>query len=284
MESVGQKLRESRLRLNMTLEQVSDTTRINLKNLTAIESDNLAAISSPFHYRSFVKQVASCVELDYMTIAEEVQAAASSMPEPLMPGQEDAPAIHVRRMRPKREWKLNWLRSVISFSLVMAACTGMYAAWQKSHSDFHVMVAEIGGQLNTLKTRFEPVPARAQSKAQIAAQTLKSAPVIAEAPPDSDFHIQLAAIEKTWLSIVADGKEIFNGVLDASETKVLEGHESARVRTGNAGGLSFTFNGKDLGILGPRGQVRTVIFTKDNYEVLPSTPQVALANFIPTAE
>ena len=78
---------------------------------------------------------------------------------------------------------------------------------------------------------------------------------------------------------VSDGKEVFSGILDASEIKILEGRESARIRTGNAGGLKFTFNGKQIGILGPRGQVRTVVFTKNNYEVLPSAPQAAWAIF-----
>jgi hypothetical protein len=89
----------------------------------------------------------------------------------------------------------------------------------------------------------------------------------------------LAALERSWLSIVADGKEVFSGTLATSQTKILEGRESARIRTGNAGGLTFTFNGKEIGVLGPRGQVRTVVFTKDNYKVLPSTPEVAFNLF-----
>jgi hypothetical protein len=78
---------------------------------------------------------------------------------------------------------------------------------------------------------------------------------------------------------MADGKELYSGVLEASETKILEGHESARIRTGNAGGLTMTFNGKDVGVLGPHGQIRTVIFTRDNFKVLPAAAQVALAAF-----
>jgi hypothetical protein len=76
-----------------------------------------------------------------------------------------------------------------------------------------------------------------------------------------------------------DGKQTFSGVLDPEQTKVLEGHEMARIRTGNAGGISCVFNGRSIGPLGPRGQVRTVVFTKSNYEVLDAPTHIALTHY-----
>jgi cytoskeleton protein RodZ len=287
MESVGHKLREARTRLGLTLEQVSADTRIALKNLRAIESDDLSSINSPFFYRSYVRQFASVVKLDYETIASAVQQAAGTMPEPVLPGQEDAPVIHVRPMRPKRGGNLRWLRSLMSLSLVMAACTGAYALWEKSDGDWHALLADISAQVQSVKANLNsasqnrhaklpassPIP-RAEGKKSATAQPARQVQRI-----DPAFHVQLAAVERSWLSIVADGKEVFSGVLDVPETKFLEGHDSARIRTGNAGGLECTFNGKQIGTLGPRGQVRTVIFTKDNYQVLPSTSEVSLNFF-----
>lgn len=84
--------------------------------------------------------------------------------------------------------------------------------------------------------------------------------------PDS-FRIEVSAIERTWLSIVSDGKKIYSGVLQADESKVLDCRESALLRTGNAGGVDVIFNGREIGTLGPKGSIRTVVFTKDNYEI-----------------
>jgi hypothetical protein len=86
--------------------------------------------------------------------------------------------------------------------------------------------------------------------------------------PETAIHIELSAIEATWLSITADGKETYSGILEAAETKTLEGHQTARIRTGNAGGVNVVFNGKALGALGRRGQTRTVLFTRSGYAVL----------------
>jgi hypothetical protein len=56
MQSVGQVLREERLRQSLTLEEVSASTRISLKNLDAIEKDDFNQIGAPFFYKSFVRQ------------------------------------------------------------------------------------------------------------------------------------------------------------------------------------------------------------------------------------
>jgi hypothetical protein len=281
MESVGQTLREARSRLGLTLEQVSADTRITLRNLRAIEADDLSAISSPFFYRSFVRQFASKVNVAYETIAAAVQEAVSTMPEPLVPGQGEHHVIHVSAIKPKRHRSLRWFRSVISFLVVVAAGTGMHAVWQKSHANWHILLAQVGGQLHRVKAGAEA--ATLSSRVSSTPTSVQRVPSVKSSaypePIETGFHVQLSAIERSWLSIVADGREVFNGVLDAPETKALEGHESARIRTGNAGGLRFTFNGKEIGVLGPRGQVRTVVFTKDNYEVLSSTPKLAFAAF-----
>jgi hypothetical protein len=90
-------------------------------------------------------------------------------------------------------------------------------------------------------------------------------------PPEPDkIRLELAATERTWLSVSADGKTAYTGILEPAETKVLEGQDSARLRTGNAGGVSIVFNGKPIGTIGPRGKTRTVIFSKTGYEIEPA--------------
>ena len=77
--------------------------------------------------------------------------------------------------------------------------------------------------------------------------------------------LNLSATEKTWLSITSDGKQIFSGVLQPSQTKTLTGLEAAKLRVGNAGGLEVRWNGKPIGPIGPRGQVRVILFTPENF-------------------
>ena len=297
MQSVGERLRAARLHLGLSLEQVSAQTRIPVKNLRAIEADELTDINSAFFYRSFVRQFADFLKIEYNSIAPAVQAVASTIPEPLVPGQANALLPKLSRMRPKRSTKLRWALSLGSLGAILIGCSAVYGLWQNSKQDVEASIASLTNSVigHPAKTQPQashsasPPPATHSDAAQTAASTPAAPPVTdtpSEVPPSSSdsFQLKVSALEATWLSVVADGKQIFTGVLRPSETKVLEGHETARLRTGNAGGLSVEFNGKQLGSIGPHGQVRTVVFTRDTYEIVSPPPHVALAQFSPEGE
>jgi cytoskeletal protein RodZ len=317
MESVGSQLRQARLSLGLTLEQACAKTRISIKNLQAIEDDNLAGFTSAFFYRSFVRQFAEYLNLDYNRLAPAVREVTSTIPEPLMPGQvpivggqipEQKIAPLGVKPRPKN---LRWLSSLTSFVIMLVACSSFYSIWQNSRSNWHASFttfvkslapASHGGHVAATRPNLAqiapaipqlPAPATQSRSAGLSDGRPNSGPSSNSAPPQegvkpaepkNEFHVELSVVERTWLSIVSDGKEIFNGILEPAETKVLEGHEIARIRTGNAGALSLVFNGKPIGALGARGQVRTVIFTKDNYEVLEPSPHLTLTAFNPNGE
>jgi cytoskeleton protein RodZ len=315
MESVGEKLRQHRVEKGLTLGDVSASTRISLKNLQAIESDDVSQISSAFFYKSFVRQFAQRLGLDYSELAAAVQSCVSTIPEPAMPGQLHASLPNVPPLQPVRARNFRWFFSFVALVSVLAGCSGLYGMWETSRYNLQASMSSFinsfsGNSKNRTQGTVE-TGARASSAQPVgvprkpAAATLTTTPItptpdrksvlsdgpaepVAVANPnaetDSGFRVEVAAIEPTWLSITADDKEVYSGVLEAAETKELEGHDSARIRTGNAGGVNVLFNGKTIGSLGPRGQVRTVLFTKDNYEIVEPSAHIALTSFSPSGE
>jgi cytoskeleton protein RodZ len=91
----------------------------------------------------------------------------------------------------------------------------------------------------------------------------------------SPIEVAVSATEKSWVRLLSDGEKIFGGVMEAGETRRIAGSMSAVVFTGNAGGLVIQYNGRPLGAPGPRGQIRTVVFTPQNFEIRSSQPQPA---------
>jgi len=71
------------------------------------------------------------------------------------------------------------------------------------------------------------------------------------------------------LSISSDGKEIFAGILQPSESKTLTGLDRATMKVGNAGGIDVLWNGKSISPLGTRGQVLTIKITPQDFEIVP---------------
>jgi len=281
MESVGQKLRAIRLQRGLTLEDISAKTRISTRNLQAIERDDLSPIGSSFFYRSFVKQFAQQLNLNYSELEPAVQSLASSLPEPLMPGQTSTgvPLPSIRSLRPRRRKGLRWIYSFTSLVAMLIACSTLYSMWQNSRSE--LQFSKLPGRISSVVHSFtNRSPERRSPASRAESQPLPAVTVTESIPAASAaFHVELSAIERTWLSIIADGRETFTGVLEAAQTKTLDGHETARVRMGNAGGLNVVFNGRAIGSLGPRGRMCTVVFTKDGYETVepPATPAAHLS-------
>ncbi len=306
MQSVGTRLRDARVKKGYTLDDVHARTRIPLKSLTAIESDDLLKISSPFTYRAFVRQMADATDLDPETLAADALIASSSMPEPLVPGQGDAKIFRSLPLYPRIKGEFFWSHPAFLTVAVLAVAAAGFL-WSR-HGE--LKTREYVAQVSRTEVSKVPSPSISQALPLKAAVTLPPAsrqrhsaqsgagrtpkpknargPVqaytLGDAGDSHGIHIRVSAVEPTWLLIEADGKQTYTGLLETAETKVLDGHDTAKIETGNAGGVSITFNGRLLGMLGPHGQARTFVFTKTGYEVIEPSASLQLTRLSQSGE
>ena len=255
MQSVGTTIRTARLQAGLTLEQICAGTCIPVKILQALEEDDLRSISSAFLYRSFIRQFAGCVGIAPAVLEPAIAEIAARFPEPRVPGQDEAVALRTVVKPLRRRRKIRWLYPAVSFGLVLVACSGFYAFWQQNKL-----------QRSPLNAILPAVDSRAVSSSVTPSSPPPQGAVSFDG--ESRFRVELSAVERTWLSIRSDGKPVYSGILEIDQTKVLEGHQEGQLRTGNAGGINIVFNGKPMGVAGPHGSIRTVVFTPDNYQVL----------------
>ena len=80
--------------------------------------------------------------------------------------------------------------------------------------------------------------------------------------------VQVVASEETWVSIAVNGRSVFSGILKQNEARTLPGVERAKMVIGNAGGVDVITDGKSIGPIGPRGQVRFVLLSPDGPRIL----------------
>lgn len=253
MESVGQKLREARLRSGLSLPVISEQTRINCRILAAIEADDLAFIGSRFFYKSFVSQFARIVGADLQELSPSLQANWEQMPEPLVPGQPGAPAsLELGSLRRERIAASRWVNSAALLIIMLVACSVVFGYWQRNRE-------------------IDSAAQRPSSPVAVAASKPATEPV--------QVQVELAATEPSWVAVSSDGNRVFEGVLAAHERKDLHARTEAVVKTGNAGGIDAKLNGRDLGVLGAKGETRTVLFSKNGYEIeQPVSVPLAFAN------
>ena len=77
----------------------------------------------------------------------------------------------------------------------------------------------------------------------------------------------MTADEPTWISLRADGKEVFAGLLDAKQVQTAAANRNVRLRLGNAGGVSVRLNGQPIGTVGSKGSVRTVQLYPNGFKI-----------------
>jgi|ERR1700733_4698178 len=268
MLSVGEILRRARLEQGLDLCTVAARTKISAKYLEAIESDDRKILPSGFFYKSFVDQYARSLSLDTQEIDAEIDRVLSA-DEPLpLPGFESVAARNVPPITfAHRFHRRRLYTSAASFVLVLVGCSGVYAWWHAARSSLNLR-----GMIAGVRSFAKPTPAeqgRAQPKAAIAivAQPTAVPDDSGAASPDYRVMVDLMAHEATWLSVSSDGKPVFSGTLQANQSKSVGGKQFAKLRVGNAAGLEVRLNGKLLGPLGARGQVLTVLFTPDNFQI-----------------
>jgi cytoskeleton protein RodZ len=274
MQSVGNFIRTARTQTGLSLEQISAHTRIAVRTLQAIEEDDISVMPSAFFYKSFVHQFGKTLGIEGSTLSPLIENVLAQIPEPLVPGQNErfAKGAVIRSSSRPRSYK--WLFSLGSLALVMVACSGIYALWE-SKKDFSRILAR--SDANSAQTSAE-----SQSQRQAPSRLTRGSESSVE--DASGYRVDLSALEPTWLSVTADGKQEFSGTLEPEQKKSFGGHVRGRIRTGNAGGISLVFNGTPIGVVGPRGQIRDIVFTRDNYKILQPPANVALTSFIQTFE
>lgn len=267
MTSIGERLRRQRLQQRISLEQVSLETKIGIRLLEAIEAEQFDKLPGGVFRRNFVLQYARALGMDTDDIAGELKNLNQFDDEVATPALRPLSA----QEEPNRFAFPLWgnlsgvggstLGSLVAAVGVMLACALIYSWWQspKEIRTTAPKTAAVSPPSAKPPTAAPAVP-RSEPTAGPAGQSDRtSAPV----------RVGLSADEKTWISVSSDGKNIFANALLPHETKMVEASEKVRILIGNAGGLEISLNGKPIGPIGPRGQIRIVELTPAGFQIVP---------------
>ena len=282
MAHLGERLREHRLKSDVSLQHIAEQTRIGLRYLEALEAGAFKQLPGAIFARSFVRQYAELVGLDPATLEVELQQ--------VFPSEEVLPLVAGDTSNLKATLKSDtllaangpiWERlplTAMSLTAALVISSLLYLGWQQLvlHNEIREPVAQ--RQLPPAKPPAaiqQPIhsdrpvseaPAVVVPAAAAAAEPGKevAAPGNAlPAPPASaaaaNMAVRLVANEQSWVSIAANGRVLFEGILQPTEERTVNGVENARLLIGNAGGVDVLTDGRSIGPIGPQGSVRIVL-------------------------
>jgi len=285
METIGQRLRQGRERLGLSLEEAERTTHIRAQHLAALERDEFGVLPSPVQARGFLKNYADYLGLDTERLLQDYAGGASQRR-----------AASTRPAPPRTEVRVRrrgWLSSDLLVAATIALGTLALIVWGGGRLMASLRAAATPAEQSS--AFLIPTPTLALASATSAPTTVGEFALAAEAPsatptlpplnlPGSGVSVRLLVVQRAWVLALADGQQRYLGRFAPGAVLDLSGERLVEVSTGNGAGLRVTLNGTDMGTMGGLDEAVTRLWTPDG-EITP-TPTVTptpTATLRPTA-
>jgi len=278
---IGENLRKRRELLSLTLEEIERHTRVRAVFAKALEEGNFDQLPSTVQTRGMLTTYATFLDLDtdvlLLRYADALQARhRERFPEKA--GGERAPKV--RSTLPSLR---SFMAGDLFFGLAIVVMLVVMAVWGLVQV-FNQRAAQVA--LPTVPSISEalagtPLPTVAQEVTLIPAVDTPFAlaetatpdgttPEVPTQNPNVNVALNIVITERTFMRVLVDGQEVFNGRVVPGAAYPFEGSVSVQVLTGNGAALRVTYNGRDMGLLGNFGEVVDYIYTAEG--ILTPTP------------
>lgn len=299
MGAFGDRMRREREMRGVTLEEISESTKISKRALQALEEEDFDLLPGGIFNKGFVRAYARFLGIDEeQAVADFVAAdAANHKPEE----EEDKFPLNLedRTAKPPLNPKRS-LTPMILALLLLAAAAGGWTLWNKHKAQQSASESQAGEtSVPASKSPEQLSPAQATSANPNEASTTAIPTGEAAKPTDSSqktgsspstsasdsnspsdtagsddlsptdsisssrkpFTISIKATEDSWIRIVADGKIKTESILNAEKEISFTAGKELVLFAGNAGGIEVSYNGKPIAPLGKKKELRRVTFT-----------------------
>lgn len=233
MKSVGESLRQKREERGLSLKDVELALSIRVKYLAALEDENYNVIPGEVYVKGFLRNYANFLGLNGEEI---VQLYKDAVQPNLTPKTEPT-----ETKKPTASSNSKGMGFVISAAavvgiIIISTVYYLYAAYGRSD------------------TPVQPNPPALPSK-QLPTPSAVPIPENTSQPIRQGVRVAAKINAECWMQVFADGKEVYEGVLQAGDVKTWEAKQQVEVTLGNAAGAQLTVNDQIQPALGKSGEV-----------------------------
>ena len=257
--SVGRALKQARIDAGLTVDDISNATRVRIAIVHAIEADDFAPCGGDVYARGHIRTLAKAVHLDPAPLLAQYDAEHGGRPAPTPA----APLFEAERIRPERRGP-NWTAAMVAAIVVVVGFVGFTAfKGGDGGSGAKTQVAE--GSTPTVSKSASPTPKNNKPA------TPKSDPsdsAIAAAPQDKVTVQVSAANGRSWISAKDhNGRLLFDGLLKQGDSKTFQDSDKINLVLGDAGAIQLYVNGKKIDGQFQPGAVERLTYTKGDPQV-----------------
>jgi transcriptional regulator with XRE-family HTH domain len=240
MALIGEELKRERELRGISLQEISEATKINIRHLRDLEEDRLENLPGKFFIKGIIRTYAKYIGLDEIAVLNSFYETELFKKEEEESKKEDKEEYI---MLPARFKKIVFFVTI--FLVFMAMLITIYLlVYKKPEVQEPVQVT--------------PPPAAMEEEI-----TAIQAPVPQE--EERELVLDLTFRLETWIQVYADGQIVINGTKMPGESAQVTAKKELLIHTGNAGGVIFQLNNKKGISLGRDGAVvKDVRITLEN--------------------
>ncbi len=243
MTAIGIELKRERELRGITLQEISDVTKINIRHLKDLEEDQLDNLPGSFFIKGIIRSFAKYIGLDENTILNSYYESERLREQEKKEQEKESQKIQSRLpIKVKRI-----LYSISLFLALMAVLTFIWIVFFQKKQEQKVVDTQ------PILTIQEPAPSPP-----------KEIPLLEE---EKELILDITFTLETWIQIYADGELVIEGLKLEGEKIQIIAKKELLIHTGNAGGISFTLNNKIGKTFGEPGVVvKDIRITLENIE------------------
>jgi cytoskeletal protein RodZ len=283
-KEVGAELRKRREMLSLNLDEVERNTRIKSHYLEALESGAMDDLPSTVQTRGMLSNYAAFLDLDVDEVLLRFADALQARHREKNP---QKPARQAPNIPPIR----SFIAGDMVFGIGIVVLLVGFSIWGVSR----VMTIQNGQDVlptapsisDVLLATSDPSLITPTATLEFVESNLNEPTVTVVIPTQNlnvSVQINLIAVERTYMRVIVDGEEVFNGRVVPGNAYPFEAEEQVEVLVGSGAAIRIVYNGRDLGLLGGIGQVVSNIYSEDEIVTPTALPsQIPTNTLTPTA-
>lgn len=237
LAQLGSTLCRTRQEKKLTLEDIEAQTRIRSRYLQAIEAGKLDELPEPVYTQGFIRRYADALGLNGIEMANSF---------------------------PTGDRQQNLIKPIgLSLPAPQLSTTHLYLIYilviVGSVTALSQILGNSGPVSNSQETR--PVVSSATKPKTTPSQKLKNVNTSKPAKKtNKPVEVGVTVKAESWIRVIADGKQLFEGLLPQGTQRTWVANDRLTMRVGNAGGVLVSHNEEEAKPLGELGQVEEVTF------------------------
>ncbi|TCJ36354.1 DUF4115 domain-containing protein [Parafrankia sp. BMG5.11] len=243
-ESLGSVIAAARRAAGLTIDDVSDRTRIRASLIERIEQDDFSGCGGSVYARGHLRSIATTLGLEPGPLLAVYDAGHEHVPSPVVVASPEFDPLHGGAGRNRGLGGFRWAPAMI-ISLVVVCALALVA----------LLLPSGGGDSDDSATPRPSAPPSAP------AATAPPGPAPAPTtPPPPGVNVRVEARDaQSWLEVRDDSdKVLFAQLLQRGDSREVSSEGALEIKMGNAGAVDLSCNGTSLDRAGGPGEVVTI--------------------------